>query len=56
MLRIFYPSFTHRNENVELVPNVFEPHCGCSPKNTQVGTFAQWFYLMNIFLELFDTT
>ncbi len=44
----------HRNENVELVPNLFEPHCGYSLKNTQVGTFAQWFILMNIFLELFD--
>jgi hypothetical protein len=54
MLRNFYPEFTHRNENAELVPNLFEPHCGYSPKTTQVGTFAQLFILINNFLELFD--
>jgi hypothetical protein len=44
-----------RNENVELVPIAFEPHCEYSPKkHSQVGTFAQRFILINILLELLN--
>jgi len=44
----------HKNENVELVPILFEPRCGYSLENTQVGTFAQRFILM-IFPSYFLT-
>ncbi len=39
-------------ENVELVPILFEQHCGYLPKNIQVGTFVERLILMNISLEL----
>ncbi len=37
----FFSNLHIRNENVELVPIAFEPHCEYSPKkHFQVGTFA----------------